>query len=151
MEIQSWADAKELEFAQKESEGYRWTPANWLEWYIYSYIHEILFVEFPTLLYEWLSKLKTQKNNFQGGEPTEWTLFLIERLKRINNPISRVVDFWVGSIIEGYITEFVFYTLTSYSEGERNFFQGLRSRYLSFWKTWIKMLICEKGILRMID
>ena len=63
-------DAKELEFAQKESEGSRWISTEWLEWYIYLDIHEILFFEFPTLLYEWLSKLTTQKKIFQGEEPT---------------------------------------------------------------------------------
>ena len=44
---------------------------------------------------------------------------MIERWKRVNNPISRVVDFWVDSILEGYITEFVVDTITSYSEAER--------------------------------
>ena len=117
---------------------------------LYSDIHYIFFVEFPTLLYEWLSKLTTQKNNFRG-EPTEWTPFLIERLKRINNPVSKAVDFWIDSIIEGYITEFHVDMITSYSEAKRKFFQGPRSRYLSSWKTWIKMRICEKGILWMID
>ena len=86
-EIHNWVDVKELEFAQKESEGYRWTLMKWLEWYIYSNIHSIFFAEFPIVLYEWLFKLETQKKNFQGGEPTEWTLFLIEWLKRINNSI----------------------------------------------------------------
>ena len=118
-------EAKELEFVQKESEGSGWKPTKWIEQNIYLDIHEILFVKFPTLLYEWLSRLKTQKNNFQGGEPTKWNLFLIERLKRINNPISRVVYLWVDSIIEGYITEFVVNKVTSYSEAERIFFQGL--------------------------
>ena len=133
-------------------EGSRWMLVKWLERYIYADIHEIFFAEFPIMLYEWLSKLTTQKNNFQGGEPTEWNLFLIERLKRINNPISRVVDFWVDSIIEGYITEFFVDMIASYSEVERNKFQGPpRSRYISYWKMWIKMVICEKGILRMID
>ena len=87
------------------------------------------------------------EKNFQGGEPTEWTPLLIEWLKRINNPISRAMDFLVDIIIKGYITEFVVDTITSYSEAERKNFQGPRSRYLSLWKTCIKMLICEKGIL----
>ena len=79
----------------------------WLERYIYLDIHKILFTEFPIVLYEWLFKLKTQKNNSQGGEPTESTSFWIEQIKRINNLISRDVDFWVDSIIEGYITKFL--------------------------------------------
>ena len=70
------------------------------------------------MLHEWLCKLATQQRNFQGGEPKEWSPFLIERLKRMNNPISRVVDFWVDSILEGYIVEFVVDTITSYSEAQ---------------------------------
>ena len=115
--------------------------------HLFIHLREFLFFEFPIVLYEWLSKLATQQNNFQGGEPKEWTPFLIERLKRINNPISRVVDFWVDIIIEGYITDFVVDTIMSYSDAERKKFQGPRSRYLASWKTWIKMLICENGIL----
>ena len=57
--------------------------------------------------------------------------------------------FWVDRILQRYITEFVVDTITSYSKVERNFFQGPRSRYLLSLKTWIKMLICEKGIMQM--
>ena len=122
LEIQDWVDFKELEFAREESKGTQWNPTDWLGQYIYSYIYDILFSEFPIVLYEWFSMLETQQNNFQGGEPKEWILFLIERLKRINKPISRVVEFWVDIIIEGYITKLVFDTITSYSESKRNFF-----------------------------
>ena len=101
------------------------------------------------MLHEWLSRLETQQRNFQGGELKEWNPQLIERLKRVNNPVSRAVYFWVDNILEGYITEFAVDTITSYSEVERNFFQGPRGRYLSTLKTRIKMFVCEKGILRM--
>ena len=144
-------DFKELEFAREESEESRWNPIDWLGWYIYLDIYKILFYEFPIMLHEWLSKLETQQKIFQGGELKEWTSFLSERLKIIDNPISRVVDLWVDNIIEGYITEFVVDTITSYSEAERKFFQGPLGWYISSWKAWIKMLVCEKGILRMID
>ena len=80
-------EAKESEFARKESEGSRWTSKNLLEQYIYSNIHDIFFVEFPIMLHEWLSKLATQQINFQGGEPRERNLQLIERMKRVINPI----------------------------------------------------------------
>ena len=60
----------------------------------------------------------------------------------------RVVYFWIDSILEGYITEFVVDTITS-REVDQKFFQGPCSRYFSFLKTWIKNLVCEKGILRM--
>ena len=101
LEIQYWVDFKGLEFAQEERKGTRWNPIEWLGRYLYSKIYESFFSDFPVLLYDWLSKLATQQKNFQGGEPKEWTSFLIERVKRINNPISRVVDFWVENIIEG--------------------------------------------------
>ena len=96
------------------------------------------------MLQKWLCKIATQQRNFQGGEPKEWSLFLIERSKRINNHISRVVDFCVDSILGGYITDFGVDTITSYSEAEHNLFQGPCSRYLSSLKTWIKMLVCER-------
>ena len=76
---------------------------------------------------------------------------MIEWLKILNNPISRVVDFWLDSILEGYITEFFVDTITSYSEEKKFVFQGQRSICLLSLKTWIKMLLCEKGILQMID
>ena len=83
-----------------------------------------MFSDIHVVLFEWLSKLETQQNNFQGGEPKEWTPSLIEWMKRVNNPISRVVEFWVDSIIEGYITELTVDTITSYPKAEQFFFQG---------------------------
>ena len=74
---------------------------------------------------------------------------MIERLKGVRNPVSRAVDFWINSILEGYITEFVVDTITSYNEAERKKFQGPRGRYLSSLNMWIKILVCEKGIMQM--
>ena len=65
----------------------------------------------------------------------------------VSNTISRAVDFWVDSILQGCITESVVEAITSYSEAERIFFQGPQRRYLFSISTWIKMLIYEKGIL----
>ena len=69
--FQEWVDFKALDFAREESEGSWLNPTKWLEWYLYTDIHEILFAEFPSLLYEWLLKLATQKKYFQGRESTE--------------------------------------------------------------------------------
>ena len=71
LKIQEWVDFKALEFAQEESEELQLNPTKWLEWYLYTDIHEIFFAEFPSLLYEWLLKLATQKKYFQGRESTE--------------------------------------------------------------------------------
>ena len=56
---------------------------------------------------------------------------------------------WLDSILEGYIAKFVVDTVKSYSDVEREFFQGPRGRFLLSLQLWIKMLICEKGILKM--
>ena len=79
----------------------------------------------------------------------EWSDELVCEITSVSKPISRAVDFWVDSILQGYITKFVVEIITSYSEAERNFFQGPRRRYLLFISTWIKMLIYEKGILQL--
>ena len=73
---------------------------------IFIYINpRYLFSEFPIMLHEWLSKLVTQQRNFQGGEPKEWNPQLIQGLEGASNLVSRDVDFWIDSILEGYITE----------------------------------------------
>ena len=74
---------------------------------------------------------------------------MIQGLKSIRNPILGAIYFWVDSIFEGYITEFVFDTITSYSEVKLIFFQGPRGIYLTYLRNWINMLVCEKGILRI--
>ena len=54
----------------------------------------------------------------------KWNAQLVHELTSVSNPISRDVDFWVESILQGYIIDFVVETITSYSEVERKFFQG---------------------------
>ena len=98
---------------------------NWLDRYIYSDIHEIFFAEFPIVLHEWLSILATRQTNFQRREAVEWSAQLIRELTIVSNPISRAVDFWVDSILQGYITEFAVETITSYSEAEIKFSKDL--------------------------
>ena len=51
--------------------------------------------------------------------------------------------------MEGYITDFIVDTVKYYSHAEREFFKGPRGRFMLSWQLSIKMLICEKGILKM--
>ena len=76
---------------------------------------------------------------------------MVHEVTNVSNDISRAVDFWVDSILQGYITKFVVDIITSYSEAKRNFFQGPRRIYLISISTWIKMPIYEKGILQLIS
>ena len=89
------------------------------------------------------------KENFQGGEPTFWNSELIQLLKEVDNRASRDVKVWLDSILEGYIIEFIVDTVKYYINIEREFFKGPRGRFLLSLQLSIKMLICEKGILKM--
>ena len=50
---------------------------------------------------------------------------MIQQLKITSNTMSRDVNFWVESIMEGYITKFVVDIIVSYSEVKRNFSRDL--------------------------
>ena len=122
-EIKEWMDSKMLTFTQEESTGTWLSAKKWIDEYIYSDIHEIFFAEFPILLHEWLLRLATKQTNFQRRETVEWSDQLVHEVTSVSNSISRAVDFWVDSILQGYITEFAVDTITSYSEAERIFFE----------------------------
>ena len=72
-------------------------------------------------------------------------------MAQVSNPISISVDFWINSILEGYVTKFIVEAITSYSKVEGHFFQGPRGRYLMSINLWIKMILYEKGILQLCD
>ena len=71
----------------------------------------------------------------------------INILKRVNNEISRAIDFWTTRTLEAFVTEFTIDTSTSFSEAERQFFKGPSGKYLNSFSLRIKMLLAEKGIL----
>ena len=74
---------------------------------------------------------------------------MIQRLKQTYNPISRAIDFWLNSLLEGFVTEFAIDTLKAYSEEKRIFFKGYCGKYLNSLNLWIKMLLCKKGVLKL--
>ena len=148
-EIENWVEPKEKEFVEQENRNPRLSTEDWLQRYLFSDIHEVFFATFPTELHAWLSRLAENKTFNRSDRPTEWTLKVIQRLKKTDNSISRVVDFWHNNLLEGFVTEFAVDTLKTYSEAERYFFKGYRSKYLNSLNLWIKMLLCKQGILRL--
>ena len=97
-------------------------------------------------MYDWLSKL-ADKNVFKKKHNVVWTPELIQTLKSVDNSISRAVDFWLASLLEGFITEFAVDQRKSFSEAERYFFKGYRGKYLNSLNLSIKKLLYEKGVL----
>ena len=85
--------------------------------------------------------------NFQEGQFPAWNPTRINILKRVNNEISRAVDFWTTRTLEEFVTEFAIDTSTSFSDAERQFFKGPRGKYLNSFSLRIKMLLDENGIL----
>lgn len=68
LEIQEWVAEKEkLEFVEAEKKYLLLSVEEWLEEYIYSDVHEVFFVEFPIILYEWLLNIVKQKQCFWAG------------------------------------------------------------------------------------
>ena len=52
-----------------------------------------------------MSKL-ADKHVFKKKRNIVWTPELIHTVKSVDNPISWAVDFWLVSLLEGFITEF---------------------------------------------
>ena len=80
-----------------------------------------------------------------------WTPELIENVKNLDNPITRAVDFWLASVLEGFVTEFAVDQRKSFSEAERYFFKGYRGKYLRSLNLSIKMLLHEKGTMDLVS
>ena len=70
-------------------------------------------------------------------------------MQEVDKKASRVVEVWLDSILEGYITEFAVDIVKSYSDAEREFFNGTRGMFILSLQLSIKMLIYVKGILKM--
>ena len=120
-----------------------------MERYMYSDLHKYFFVDFSIILYEWLAQLTYRKTKFQGGEPSCWTPKLIQQLQEVDNRALRAIKVWHENIMEGYITDFPVDTIRSYSDVEMDLFKGPRGRFMLSLQLSIKILICEKGILKM--
>ena len=99
----------------------------------FSNIHKVFFATFPTELHAWLSELVENKTSTHSDRPAD----AIQRLKKTNNSISRVVYFWLNNLLEGFITEFAVDTLKAYNEEERFFFKGYHGKYINSLNLWV--------------
>ena len=92
-------EAKTLAFVEEESGGMRVSAERWLDDYIYSDIHKILFAEFLVLLHKWLVGLASRQTNCQTRDITEWSDQLVQEVTSVSNVVSRAIDFWVDIIL----------------------------------------------------
>ena len=148
-EIQKWVESKEKEFTERENKNPQIFVEDCLQRYIFTDLHESFFAMFPSELHAWLSRLVEKETFSQRVRPMEWTPEEIQRLERTDNPISCAIDYWLNSLLDGFVTQFVVDTLKAYNEAERYFFKGYRGKYLKSLSLCIRMLLCEKGKLRV--
>ena len=127
----------------------RLTIEEWLDYYLYTEIHEIFFVYFPTKLYKWIAKLADSQGRWKLDGPIVWTPELVRRLEASEDKIVHAIDHWLDRIIGGFIIEFAVNTLVNYSEVERRFLKGQRGKYIKSLNTGIKMLLWEKRIMQL--
>jgi hypothetical protein len=147
-EIERWLKTKELEFVQQDNRNPGVTPHKYLEKYVFTDLHEVFFCDFPHLLQEWILRLKYNHATNQIRQ-LEWNPVQIVQLQQVNNKFTRVVDFWLDSIVAGFITEFAVDTTKSYNAAEKEFLRGPRGRYIRSLYTSIKILLYNNGVMTM--
>ena len=116
--IEDWLDRKIHEFMAQENTNLRLSKEEWLDYYLYTEIHEIFFASLPTELYEWIMKLADSQGRCKLDKPIVWTPELVCRLETSEDKIACAVDHWLDRIIGGFITEFMVDTSISHSEEE---------------------------------
>ena len=92
-EINDWVEATYQKFAEQENKDPHHSLDKFLQRYIFTDIHKIFFSSIHIELHQWLSKLTERKTNFKEDQFPDWTPTRINILKRVNNTISRAVDF----------------------------------------------------------
>jgi hypothetical protein len=72
-EIEGWLRTKELDFAHKDNRNPRITPRGYLDKYVFTNLHEIVFCDFSHLLQEWILRL-TDNHPMNWIRQLDWTL-----------------------------------------------------------------------------
>ena len=68
-------------------------------------------------------------------------------LHRLNIDLTRDVDFWVESTLDGYIVEFAMKCYQYFSRAEDTFRSRLREKLLKEIPLWIKALMVDEGLM----
>jgi hypothetical protein len=99
----------------------------WLQKYVFTDLHEIFFGEFLVILTEWLERLVEKTGRFNATTPRNWTPKLVRQLNFVSNPTTRAIDFWLDSILGGYVTKFAVDCIQSYNVMEKGNFSKVRA------------------------
>jgi hypothetical protein len=97
--IQKWIDDQEKDFIEAQNKNPNLSTEDWLGRYIFTDIHEIFFGGIHRELYEWLARLEDTHFEIRYRPLVVWTSALINKVKRVDNAMSRAVDHWFDSTI----------------------------------------------------
>jgi hypothetical protein len=92
-----------MKFAQKENRNPKIASCQYLDRYMFSDLHEVFFYDFLHVLQEWILRLKDNHTTNRIRQ-VEWNLVDIMQLQQVDNTFMCIVDFWLDSIVAGFIT-----------------------------------------------
>ena len=98
--------------------------------YVHTKLQEFFFGKFPIILTECLERLVENTRRYKAGAPRNWTPELVRQLNSVSNTTTHAIDFWLDSILGGYITDFFIDRTQSYSVEKRDFFKGTHKRFM---------------------
>jgi hypothetical protein len=113
-DIERWLKTKELEFTQKDNRNQKLTLCKYLDKYVFTDLYEVFFCDFPHILQEWIKRLKDNHPMNQMRQ-LEWNPEEIVQLQRVDNKLTRAIDFWLDNIVVRFITKFAVDTAKSYN------------------------------------
>ena len=117
-EIGDWLDMTYLKFVEQENKDKRRSANEFLQRYVFCDLYEIFFGRIHIEFHQWLSRLTERRMSFQEFPFPDWTPARINILKRVNNEISRAVDFWTTRTLEAFVMELAIDMSTSFSEAK---------------------------------
>jgi hypothetical protein len=116
--------------------------------YVFNDLHEVFLYDFPHVLQEWILRLK-HNHPTNRIRQLEWNLVETTQLQQVNNKFMHAIDFWLDSIVAGFITKFAVDTAKSYNETKKEFLKGPRGRYIRSLYTSIKILLYNNSVMTM--
>ena len=91
-ETQKWIEDQEKDFIEAQNKNPNLSTEDWLEKYIFTDIHEILFGGIHQEIYKWLARLEDTQFETWSRPPVVSMSELIKKVKRVDNIVSRAVD-----------------------------------------------------------
>lgn len=84
---------------------------------------------------------------YMHDRPRKWMSEEVHQLEMVRNKISRTIDFWFESVIEGYIVEFAIKSTVYFTIAKRKFLKVPRGIFISSFSLLIKMLLYAHDVL----